>query len=361
MVPQPHVVDRLRVVGDVGQRERGVARHVALLDPVEVEGGPRRRDVPRDVRRLLLLLVRGHDELLHRDGQPAACDPHDQIAGGGRRHGPQRRGDGRVDGGGRPDARHDQQRLQHRQAHHLVRVRCAVDDARRRDQHAGHVEPGAGRQQQEAAGDQRGQMLPRTAAHLESLRGQPELPADDVEGARADQRQADHRQQEQADRVEQRQGEDVEARIPPEQRVGLPERRRVEELQQHEPLPGRRAREEQRQQRRGAGRQPAQVARLENDRLNVAAAGKHHVRLALGARGQSQVAEQDQERGREDADAHQALRRQALEEDRLVAGLAEPQPLGVQVRERRQRDQQQQGGDGEDDSHWHGRLASPSF
>ncbi|MEZ5285227.1 MAG: hypothetical protein R2712_10545 [Vicinamibacterales bacterium] len=51
MIPEPHVLQRLLVAGDVVARQLGVARQLALLHGVEPEGVAGGGDVVFDVRR----------------------------------------------------------------------------------------------------------------------------------------------------------------------------------------------------------------------------------------------------------------------------------------------------------------------
>ena len=77
------------------------------------------------------------------------------------------------------------------------------------------------------------------------------------------------------------------------------------------------------------------MARLEHDRLQVAAPGEEHVGAGEPAQGDPQVAEQEEERGHEHRGADQALGGQRLQEHALVARLAEPEPLPCRARRAR--------------------------
>ena len=81
---------------------------------------------------------------------------------------------------------------------------------------------------------------------------------------------------------------------------------------------------------------------LKHDRLQVAAAGEDDERSPRPPHGEAEVAEEERERGEERGDPDEAARRQTLEEDPLVAHLAEPEPFGVQLRHRWQHHEERQ-------------------
>ena len=112
VIPQPHVLERGGIAGDVvrvSRRRRTVARSSTL---VEREGAPRRVDVVLDERRLARLLVGRDDEALHDAAVDLAADRHGDIEADGDRNRPVRR-DERVprrQSGTDDRDRHQQQR-----------------------------------------------------------------------------------------------------------------------------------------------------------------------------------------------------------------------------------------------------------
>ncbi len=186
------------------------------------------------------------------------------------------------------------------------------------------------------------QVLPGLEVDREALRPYAQPAAGDVGRDRADRRQHHHREADVARDVEERQREDVEGDVVAEQRIRLAERRRFQEAEDRQPLAGGDDAEEEREQRRGGDGHEPEVARIEHDRLQIASSGEHDVGLGEPPHGHAQVAEQEEERRQEHRGADQALGRQRLQEHALVAGLAEPEPLRVELGERRERHDEQQ-------------------
>ena len=79
VIPEPDVLERRRVVGDVVARQQRIARERPHLDGFETEGAPRRRDVVLDERRLPHLLVGRDDEPLQHGAVDLAPDRDDEV------------------------------------------------------------------------------------------------------------------------------------------------------------------------------------------------------------------------------------------------------------------------------------------
>ena len=191
VVPQPDVVDRLRVVLDVRHGERGVTRQLSLLDLVEVKRRPRGRDVVNDVGRFPCQLVRRYHQLLQQHRDSATTDQDEQVRGHRYPDRPDRGRQRRIGRGQCSAAGDDGQDLQGRKSNDGVGVRHPVDDASRCHQSSRPVEIRPGREQHEDARDQHRQVLPGFRAHLEARGRQRELAGDDVGCRRADERQGD--------------------------------------------------------------------------------------------------------------------------------------------------------------------------
>ena len=272
MVPQPDVIDGLRVVRDVGRRERGVPRQLSGVHYFEAERLAGRLDVPHDVGRFPLLFVRGDDQPLHGHGaQVAAHRDHRVEADGGKEWRVARghRGDQTQRGA---DQRDEQQDPQHWYAQRDVDVRRTVDDAGRGGQDAWHIEIGTTGQQHEQRRDDAPEMAPRVVADRQPLRGvQRECARDDVGRGRSEQGQHDDGQRQVARQIEKRQREHVEAHIPSEQRVGLAKRRCMLKLQPGQPLIRREQPQEERCEGGHPGAEHLQLRSVQTDRLDVAA------------------------------------------------------------------------------------------
>ena len=185
-------------------------------------------------------------------------------------------------------------------------------------------------------------MLPRLQVDGEAFRSHRKPAAGDVGGDGADRRQNHQREAGVARDVEEWQREDVEGDVVAEERIHLPERGRLEEPEDREPLAGGDDAEEERQHGGEDDRHEPEVARIEHDLLQVARAREHDVGLGEAAQGPAQVAEQEEERRHEHGHADQSLDRQRLQEHAPVAGLAEPEPLRVELGERRERHDEDQ-------------------
>ena len=161
----------------------------------------------------------------------------------------------------------------------------------------------------------------------------------DVEQPAPDQRQQRDQQRLLAHRLPHRQPEDVERDVAPEQRIALAERHAVEEAQPAEPV-GRAREPEQDAQHAGARhRERADHPALHRDRAAVLAGTDDDVRAGEGAAGEVEVAEQDQEDGRERRREDHRLRVERPEEHAVVLQLSEPEPVGVVPGDRRHDEQ----------------------
>ncbi len=74
VIPEPDVLERGRIVRDVVARQQRIAGQRTLLDVLEAERTPRRRDVVLDERRLAHLLVGRDDETLQDGAVDLAAD-----------------------------------------------------------------------------------------------------------------------------------------------------------------------------------------------------------------------------------------------------------------------------------------------
>ena len=348
MVPQPDVVDRLRVVLDVRHGQRGVTRQLSLLDLVEVKRRPRGRDVVNDVGPFLYLLIRRHDQLLQQRRDTATTDQDEQVRGHRRPDRPERGRQGCIGGGQCAGSGDDGQDQQGRKSDDVVGIRHPMDDASRCQERPWPVEIRSGGEQHEDDRDQHCQVLPGFRPHLDARGRQRELAGDDVGGRRADERQGHDGQTQVTREIEKRQREDVEGRVTTKDRIDLTERRRVQEGQRDQPLAGRDATNQQRRQDGDPARQPHEVTRLEEDRWDVAAARKDHARANRPAYREPQICEQHPERDQKDAETKHTFRYETRQKHRLVTRLAKPQPVGVELRERRQHYHQQQQRDQDD-------------
>ena len=170
---------------------------------------------------------------------------------------------------------------------------------------------------------------------------QRELAGDDVGCRRADERQGDDSQTQIPREIEKRQREDVEGRVTTKDRIDLSEGRGVQKLQRDQPLAGGNPRHDDRNDSRDPSGQETQVPPFQDDRLDVTPAREDRIRSVGPSDCQPEVGEQHGERSDKCQEAEETLGRQALDEHRLVADLAKPQPLGKELSEwqRDQRDQ----------------------
>ena len=185
-------------------------------------------------------------------------------------------------------------------------------------------------------------MHPQAAGRVQAHR-----PAHHVDGQADDGRQRDQAEQHPLHRLEPGQLEDVEPDVAPDDGVGLSERLAVPGHQPQLPLGGRAYAEQHGHHGRQRRRRALQPLPVQADRHRSFRA--HHDQLALRQRGQGGAQAHQQQAEHYQGGAHQqhALRRQRAREDGLVAGLAEPQPVGVEGHGARQHedgdgDQQQQ-------------------
>ena len=175
-----------------------------------------------------------------------------------------------------------------------------------------------------------------------AFRIERDLPRDRVRRPRAEQGEGRHRDQSETDEIEERQREDVERGVASDQRIGLAERRRLQVLEQQQPLTRGHAADEERAEGGNDQGQQAQVPAFEHDGLQVAAPGEEHVRTRGALYGQPQVPPHDEERDEERGGAEEPPGGEALEEDALVLHFTEPEPFNVEVGQRRQRDEEDQ-------------------
>ena len=217
-----------------------------------------------------------------------------------------------------------------------------MHDAGRRRQQARLIEiRGPGEQEEDGRAEQQ-QVPAGLLADPNAVRLERDLARDHVGGGRAHERQRDDREEPETDEIEKRQREDVERGVVSDQRIGVAERRRLQILQDQQPLARGHPGDEERGQARGGHGQPGEMPPFEHDRLQVPAAGEQDVGALYALDGPAQVAEQPEESDGERGGPEQPPRRQALEEDALVVHLAEPEPFGVEIGQRRQRDEQDQ-------------------
>ena len=355
VVPEPHVVDGVPVVLDVGQRKGGVARHLPLLDVVEPERLPRGRDVVGQVGGFPLLFVRGDDEALQGDGTEVPAHRDQRVEPDGGHQGPVPRGQGGDGAEGGADERDEHQRPEDRHPQHHVDVRGAVDGPGRGREDPRDVQVRAPREQEEDARDEQPQVAPRAVADDRPPRGvDAQLVRDDVEGGRPEQREHHHREGEIADEVDEGEGEYVEADVAAEQRIRLVERHRVLELQPREPLVRGERAEEQRHEGRDPHAQPLQLPRGQHHRLDVAVPREQRVGLGEAPEGEAEVQGQPRERQQEHHRAQRHLGAEGVHEDAGVLDLVEPEPLGEEVQRRRHDHERRQENQQKNESRRHG-------
>ena len=151
VIPERHVAQGDRVGVEVLAGQRGIARQLALLDPLEGEGVARRRDVVDDERRFTRLLVRRDHEPLQAGRVDGAADRDEQAQAERRHERPEPRLHHLI--GGERDAERggDDQHPGGRHPRMDVDVGGAGDQARRRRQQLGDRQPRAGGDDDEPA------------------------------------------------------------------------------------------------------------------------------------------------------------------------------------------------------------------
>ena len=311
-----------------GQRPLGHA--------VETERRARRVDVVDDERRLPHLLVRRDDEALNDGGIGAAADRHDEVERGRRRNRPEpSAAEGLQDGQRGAEQRGPGQDPQRGNAGVDVGVGRPGHHAGGGRQELRDLQPGAEGQHEQRRGGEQSQVPRRAPRHEHAARRvEPDLFREHVRRDRHRRHQEDDEVQDPLDHLQQRQREHVEADVVSEDRVGLAERRRVQEVQPRFPLAAGIVRDEQRDDADGPQRQRTDARRVHHDRLRAVLRVDDERPGAQGAQGEHEVPGQQREDHDAGDGADQGLRAQRSQEDRLVAELLEPQPVGVERRGR---------------------------
>ena len=334
-VPQPHVLQRRRVTGDVLARERGVAGEGVLLDVVESEGAARRLDVVLDERRLANLLVRRDDEALEQRRVSFAADVHDQIEGNRHRDRPVPTGERlqhRQQDAGDGDRR-ERERHRHPRVH--IGVRRAVDDSCRMNQQLEASQPRAEREQHEEDGNEQRQVPPDVRRHRhEGRRPRDHAAGHEIQRARAKRRHDDERLADAANQLQERNREDVERHVASEDRIRLAERNGL--LPRHPGFPLRRGiqPDQARQNHRDCRGDRSQLLTPGERHLHALLRGEDRPALTDRAERHSQVDDEPEDRDDEHGREQRRLAAHDGREDLLIADFTEPEPVRVEADER---------------------------
>ena len=238
------------------------------------------------------------------------------------------------------ERRHHDQHPGGRHAGVDVDVGRAGDQPGRRGQHLGDGQPRPGRDDRQPARREDGRVRRRGRPQLDAaVRAQAQ-----EAGAEVDQPGTDGGEREEEDRqrvqpAPERQLEHVEADVVAQHRIGLAERRGVPVDEPRLPLRRGNRRHQHRAGRRGQRHDRAQAGRIDDD--GARPLRRHHDDLAprQHAERQPQVERQDAEGDDERGQPQRRLRGQAARVDPLIADLAEPQPVGVELHARRQQEE----------------------
>jgi len=336
VVPQPHVLEGGRVVGDVGLRELSLAGEGPGLHLVQPERAACGGDVVLNVGRLAHLLVRVDVETLEQRRVPLPGDGHGEVGPDGGRHRPEPGAEGVEHGeaGAEDGHDHDHQRCGHAGVH--VGVARAVEDrARGVDQVLRALQPGPPGQEQEQDGAEQRQVAPRAGGEGERAgEAARDAAGQQVHAAGRQAGDDDERLQQAPQELLDRQREDVEADLVPEEGVRLAEGHAVAPREPRLPLAGREQGDEDREERGGAERQPVELPATGDGQLDPLARREHRAHVAQAADGLPQVQPQPAHREHEGRDEEGDPRAQDRDEHLLVADLVEPEPVGVQMQQR---------------------------
>ncbi len=153
MVPEPYVVDRFRVVLNVGQRQSSITRKLPFFDLFESESLAGRCDVMCDEWGFSLLFVWGHDQPLQPNACEVAADGDQCIEPNRNKQRSVSRRDSSYCTKCSADQRHEHQKPEQRKSQRDVDIGGSVDDASRCRQGPRYVEMGPPGEQQEKACD----------------------------------------------------------------------------------------------------------------------------------------------------------------------------------------------------------------
>ncbi len=347
VIPEPHVAQRARVAVDIGPREEGVAGELPPFDTVQPERPPRRGDVVDDVRRLAHELVWSDREALNgRRGQLAA-QRHHEIGNRGKNQGPRPSRETVQDGQHRSQRADGGQHVEGRDPDVDVRVRRAVDDARRGDEEMGDAEPGPDREDDEQQRREQRQMPAGSGRHAEPPpRIEAQGPGQHVQRSGPDDGEHQDDEGDRAQMVEGRQHEDVEGDIPRQDGVHLAKRPTGAQQQPGQPLARcGQAEEEADADPNHRGHRPELTA-LEHDRPHLDGRGtEYQVRLRHCLKGVPEARREDQRGRQAKRDPDDDLRAHPIEEHLAVSHLEEPQPVGVHLDGPREPDEDGHGGE----------------
>ena len=299
------------------------------------KGGAGGLDVVQDVRRLLDLLVGRHHEPLQERGVDLPPEEHHQVEGGRDEQVPHAAPHGLDDRHHRGDHRGRDQHAQGRHARVDVDVGRAEQDARLARQQGRDPQPRPHREHAEQGRHQQGEVAPHLQAHHEPAVAEPQRARHRVGERGSDERHHDRGHEEALNELEERQRENVEPGVPPEDRVPHTERARVAEEQPALPLRGRGHGQDHRDQDREAVADPPEPAAADGDAARPLLGHDRERARGRHLHRRPQVEQQPRERENQRRGPQRALRRQRAQEDGLVSGLTEPEPVRVDVDEGR--------------------------